>query len=121
MEIATKKKEYKIDATGRKLGRVASEISSIILGKNSPDFAPNKIANVKIIVSGVESLNISEDKLENTSYKRYSGYPGGQKTESMKKIIDKKGMTEILRLAVIGMIPRNKLRNGRMKNLTFSQ
>jgi large subunit ribosomal protein L13 len=111
------KTQYKIDVTGKKLGRIASEIATILMGKNSVDFAPNKVANVKVEISGIDSMDISDKRRESTTYKRYSGYPGGQTVEPMEKIIEKKGYSEVLRIAVEGMIPRNKLRKDRMKNL----
>jgi len=119
MTEQTKKTAYKIDVSGKRLGRVASEIASLLIGKTSPDFTPNIIADVEVHVSGVDGMDISEKKHEGSTYKRYSGYPSGQKTETMAKVVEKKGYKEVLRMAVEGMIPRNKLRKGRMKNLVI--
>jgi len=91
------------------------------MGKNKADFAPNKIANVRVQISGVDSMDISDKRRDGTTYKRYSGYPGGQRVETMGKVIDKKGYSEVLKTAVEGMIPRNKLRKGRMKNLVIEK
>lgn len=119
MTETKEKTEYKVDVTGKRLGRIASEIATILMGKNSVDFAPNKVANVKVKVSGVDAMDISDKRREGTTYKRYSGYPGGQSVEPMEKVIEKKGYSEVLKIAVEGMIPRNKLRKNRMKNLVI--
>lgn len=117
----TEKNTHTIDVTGKRLGRAASEIAFILMGKNSPDFAPNKVANIEVRVAGVGAMDISEKKHEGSTYKRYSGYPGGQTVETMTQVVDKKGYEEVLRIAIEGMIPRNKLRKERMKNLVFEK
>ena len=117
MATETTQRTIQIDAAGRPLGRVASEAASHILGKTSPDFAKNKVADVIVEVSNVEKLKISEAKRMQKIYQRYSGYPSGQKEMTLSELIEKKGYAEVLRRAVDGMIPRNRLRNPRMKNL----
>jgi large subunit ribosomal protein L13 len=59
--------------------------------------------------------------MENKTYKSYSGFPGGLKTRSMKKVVQDKGVKEALRIAVRGMLPKNKLRDRLMKNLTIEE
>ena len=113
--------KYTIDATGKKLGRVASEAAVYLLGKNQPDFARNKIVGGTVEIVNTSKADISEKKLTQKKYIRYSGYPGGLKSPSMRNVIDKKGYAEIFTLAVYGMLPSNKLRPILMKNLTVTE
>ncbi len=113
--------EYTIDATEKKLGRVASEAAILLMGKNSADFQKNTVASVKVNVTNTSKLDIDPKKLDNKEYKRYSGYPGGLKIRKMKQVIDKKGFSEILEKAIYGMLPANKLRAVIMKNLAITE
>lgn len=111
------KKEYSIDASGMKLGRVASEAAKILMGKNTTEFVRNMIPLVKVNISNASKLSVTNRKIESKLYKNYSGYPGGLKETTMKKVIADKGMKETVRIAVKGMLPKNKLRDRMMKNL----
>lgn len=99
------------------MGRLASEIATILMGKNRPDFVRNSIPEVKIKVSNAGKISVTNKKLDSKIYQNYSGYPGGLKERSMKKVVEDKGMKETLRIAVKGMLPKNKLRDRMMKNL----
>jgi len=114
-------KEFTFDATDKKLGRLASEIAVILMGKNDPSYQPNKLAPHKVVVSNASKLAISPKKFDEKTYSKYSGYPGGLKHVSMERLIEKKGYEEILRKAIFGMLPGNKLRNEMMKNLTITE
>lgn len=109
-----------IDATNKKLGRVATEVAVILRGKDQVTFAPNVFPDVKVEVVNASKISVDETKLKTKIYKRYSGYPGGQKELSMEKIVDKKGMKEAVRIAVRGMLPPNKLRAKMLRNLTIT-
>ena len=113
--------KYSIDASGKKLGRVASEAASYLLGKNQVSFVKNKIVGSVVEIVNVSKADINEKKLLQKRYARYTGYPGGLRTPSMKNVIDKKGYVEIFTLAVYGMLPTNKLRPKLMKNLTVKE
>lgn len=110
-----------IDASGKKLGRVASEAAVFLIGKDKPDFARNKVSGVAVEIVNASKADINERKLSDKKYVRYSGYPGGIKSPTMKNVIEKKGYAEIFTLAVYGMIPSNKLRAKIMKNLTVTE
>lgn len=112
-------KKYNIDATGRTLGRVASEVATILIGKNSPEFVKYRILPVQVIVENAKKLLILERRMKKT-YVHYTGYPGGLRTTTMKSLIEKKGIDEVFRRAVYGMIPHNRLRKERMKNLIIN-
>ncbi len=109
--------EYNIDAKGKKLGRLASEVAILLMGKNLPDFQKNEVADVKVNIENSSELDIDNKKLDNKEYQRYSGYPGGRKVRKMKEVIAKKGYGEVVEKAVYGMLPANKLRAKIMKNL----
>lgn len=108
-----------IDAKGKKLGRIASEAAMTLMGKDNPDYQPNIVSKNKVIIINSSQADISTKKKEEKEYPKYSGYPGGLKFEKMSKIIDSKGYKEIFEKAIYGMIPANRLRKSRMKNLTI--
>lgn len=114
------KKAYTVDASGRSLGRVATEVASIVLGKASAQYVQNEVLPVTVTVINAGKMKLSEKRVAQKDYTHYTGYPGGLRTTSMQQMIDKKGMSEVLRKAVDGMIPRNKLRKERMKRVTIT-
>ncbi len=111
---------YTIDASGRSLGRVASEAASALLGKKSAHYVQNLVLPVEVTVTNADKLSLSERRIAGKIYQRYTGYPGGLKETNMASMIEKKGKTEVLRIAIDGMLPRNKLRKDRMKRLTIT-
>lgn len=112
--------EYTIDAKGRPLGRVASEAAQALLGKKSAKFVKNKVLPVKVTIVNAAKIPVAEKKLDQKTYLRYTGYPGGLKILTMKQLVEKKGIAFVLNKTVDGMIPRNKLRKERMKRLTIT-
>lgn len=112
--------EHTIDAQGKKLGRVATQAATILMGKNRTDFVRNAIPDVKLKIINSEKISTTNKKMEQKVYKNYSGYPGGLKERSMKKVVADSGMKEALRIAIRGMLPKNKLRDRMMKNLIIT-
>lgn len=112
---------YTIDAQGKKLGRVAAEAASVLMGKNDPSFVRNKLQDVKVTILNASLADISDTKKDTKEYERYSGYPGGLVYEKMKRTIEKKGFAEVFRYAVMGMLPANRLADQMMKNLTVKE
>lgn len=112
--------KHTIDAKGKAPGRVATEVAVLLMGKNRTDFARNRIPEIEVEVNSSSAMSLDQKKLKDKEYYRYSGYPGGLKTESMEKVIEKKGAKEVLRRAVYGMLPKNKLRPRMMKNLKIN-
>lgn len=110
---------YTIDATGRTLGRVASEAASALLGKKSVHFIKNEVLPVNVIVENVEKLSIPERRLNEKEYVHFTGHVGGLRTTTLPVLIEKKGIVHVFRKTVEGMIPRNKLRDARMKKLVI--
>ena len=87
--------KIEINATGEKVGRVASKAASLLMGKDSTDFTRNKVASVEVKITNTSKLEISEGKKDGKIYTHYTGYPGGLREETMGKLIDKKGYGEI--------------------------
>ncbi len=114
-------KEYIIDASNRPLGRVSTEIASILNAKNSTNFAKNIVASIKVKVINASKLKLTGNKLKDSTHKRYSGYPDGQKVSRFQDVIAKKGHSELIKHAVLGMLPKNKLQTERMKNLVIEE
>ncbi|MBL7045558.1 MAG: 50S ribosomal protein L13 [Parcubacteria group bacterium] len=112
--------KYEIDATGKKLGRVATEAAHVLLGKGSVNFAKNVSADVDVRIMNASKLDINDKKMDQKEYQRYSGHPGGQKIETARKIVEKKGYRELVLKAVYGMLPANRLRKERLKKLTVN-
>jgi large subunit ribosomal protein L13 len=110
-----------IDASGQSIGRIASRVAHVLLGKDQTDFAKNKTAPVQVVVQNMRRAVITGAKRTDKTLKRYSGYPGGLKTPSLDVVIAKKGHGEVLKKAVERMLPRNRLRTLRMKNLTINE
>lgn len=111
---------YKVDATNKSLGRVASVVASYLNGKAEVDFAPNKKTHVAgVEISNASLMKINPKKSEVKNYAKFTGYPGGFKYESLKEIVDKKGYNEILKIAIKGMLPKNKLQTDLMKKIKF--
>ncbi len=108
-----------IDAQDKTLGRVASAAAKALLGKGTATFAKNVVAGEEVKVVNATKVRISGTKMRDKSYVRYSGYPGGQKFESYKQLTVRRGVREAIRRAVMGMLPKNKLRARRIKFLTI--
>ncbi len=121
MENKIETKEYTIDAEGKSLGRLCTEIASILNAKNSTSFAKNIVKDVKVKVINSSKVKFTGNKLKESIHKRYSGYPGGQKVLNLSMVADKKGFAEIIKHAVQGMLPKNKLQDKRMKNLSIEE
>lgn len=113
------KHEYNIDAEGKRLGRLASEVAVLLMGKQLPDFTRNKVPAVSVTVENIDLLDVNSKKKSEKIYNHYTGHPGGLREYPMKKVIADKGMSEVFEKAVYGMLPGNKLRPLMMKNLTI--
>lgn len=109
--------KYTIDAKGKAPGRVATKVAVLLMGKNRTDFVRNKIPTVQVEVLNARGLSLEAKKLRDKRYASHSGYPGNLKLETMGRVVEKKGAKEVLRRAVYGMLPKNKLRPRMMKNL----
>ena len=119
--MSTNVTSYTIDAKGKKLGRVASQAASILMGKNSTSFARHKAPEVQVEITNVSQLSLSEKRRATHTYAHFSGYQGGLRFETLDALIKRRGYKDAVMHAVRGMIPRNKLRPGMLKRLTISE
>ncbi len=110
-----------INASGQKLGRIATQAAMILRGKNDPSFAPNKLSENTVIIENASLVDLSDAKLDDFEYKRFSGFPGGLSRETRRHVISRKGddrgYDHIFRHAIRGMLPNNKLRDRMLKKL----
>jgi large subunit ribosomal protein L13 len=121
MTHESKTQEIKVNVSGMRVGRAATQIAALLLGKNRVDCEKREVADVKVIVENVSELSIPDAKKITKKYNDYSGYPGGLRQTAMKRIIEKFGEQDVLREAVLRMLPRNTLRTKRIKNLIISK
>ncbi len=110
-----------IDAKNKRLGKLASEIAVVLMGKNSVNFAKNTVADVKVIVENADQIDITDKKKDQKYYLNYSGFPGGQKKEFLGRLLMRKGPEEIIKRAVSRMLPKNKLRDRMLLNIEIKK
>jgi len=108
-----------IDAEGRTLGRVASEVAMSLMGKTKATFERNKYSGFPVKVINASKLRITTKKLDEIYHTRYSGMRGGLRVLKGTETAEKKGFKELIKLATYQMLPDNKLRRIMMKNLTI--
>ncbi len=113
-------KEQKIiDASGRTLGRVSTEIAMSLMGKTKATFLRNVYTGIPVKVVNASKIKITIKKLDQIVHKRYSGMRGGLRIIKGTETLEKKGMEELIKHAVYQMLPSNKIRREMMKNLTI--
>ena len=109
-----------LDATGETLGRLASKVAKILQGKEKVDFTNNQTGNVKVVVNNIVHILVTGKKQTQKIYYRHTvGYVGHLKSTSLEQLWEK-DPTKVFYKAVFGMLPENKWRNLRMKNLTIN-
>ena len=113
-----KRETHTIDAANKILGRLAIEVSGLLRGKNKLDFAPNKDVGDIVIIKNIKKIIVTGKKFDNKIYYHHTGYMGGLKEITYKKLF-KKNPGEVLKKAVFGMMPKNKLRAIQIKRLKF--
>ena len=105
-----------MSASGKVLGRFATEVAKILMGKNKVEYAPNQNVGDKVVITNAERITVTGNKVEDKLYRHYTGFPGGLREETFGKLKARKP-EEILKRAISGMLPKNKLRKDRMNNL----
>jgi large subunit ribosomal protein L13 len=110
-----------IDASGRTLGRVATEIAMALMGKDRVTFSRNSYSGAPVKVINSSKIRITEKKLATINHKRYSGQPGGLRIIPAAETKEKKGMKELVRLVTKQMLPDNKIRRDMLKNLIIEE
>ena len=110
------RKWYVVDAEGKTLGRLASEVASVLRGKNKPTYTPHVDCGDNVIVVNAEKVSVTGKKRKEKIYVSYSGFPGGKKEVTFEEMQAKKP-EEIIRHAVKGMLPEGKLGRRMFKKL----
>jgi len=114
--LEVERKWYVVDAEGKTLGRLATEIARILRGKNKPRYTPHVDVGDFVVVVNAEKVVVTGRKAEQKVYRRHSGYPGGMKETSYEQMLERRP-TEILRKAVYGMMPKTRLARQQFKKL----
>lgn len=105
-----------VDANDQNLGRLATRIAEVLIGKNKPTYTPGVDTGDFVVVVNAERITVTGNKLEDKKYYRHTGYPGGIKETTLKQMLQK-NPDRVLRAAVWGMVPHNKLGRALMKKL----
>ena len=114
---ATVNKEWLlVDAEGQTLGRLASKVAKILRGKYKTNFTPHVDCGDNVIVINAEKIQLSGNKLEEKTYLRYTGYPGGQRSTTASELLSKHP-ERLIEKSVKGMLPKNKLGADLFRNL----
>ena len=114
---ATRERDWLVvDATGKTLGRLATQIADRLRGKHKPDFTPHCDVGDFVIVVNAEKISVTGRKRQQKRYYRHSGYPGGLRTRTLEEMLARRP-EEVIRLAVKGMLPRTRLGRAQLGKL----
>jgi len=115
-ELAASGKWYVIDAADQVLGRVATKAATILTGKHKPQYAPFLLTGDHVIIVNAEKIKLTGEKLDKKVYRWHTLYPGGLREVAARKVFESKP-EKLIREAVLGMLPKNKLRKRMVKRL----
>ncbi len=110
------RKTYLVNASGKTLGRLATRIASILIGKGKVVYAPDQLCGDQVVVINAKEVYVTGKKSVQKIYKHYTGYPGGQKTYRFEELISEKP-EEVIKRAVSRMLPKNKLGREMLRRL----
>jgi large subunit ribosomal protein L13 len=105
-----------VDASGKTLGRLATQVADALRGKRKPEYTPHIDVGDFVIVVNAERVSVTGRKLEQKRYYRHSGYPGGLRSRTLREQLERRP-TEVIRKAVKGMLPRNRLGRAQLLKL----
>lgn len=114
--ISIERKIHTIDASGQVLGRLATQIANLLNGKHKVDYAPNVDGGDAVMIKNAAKIKVTGKKMEQKEYKKHTLYPGGLKVRPLRFVL-KNNPAEVIRLAVVKMIPKNRLRDQKLKRL----
>src|SRR5215475_962279 len=115
-EFAALDKWYVIDATDQVLGRVATKAATILTGKHRPQYAPFLVSGDHVVIVNADKIRLTGQKLDSKVYRHHTLYPGGLREIAAKRVFESKP-DKMIREAVLGMLPKNKLRKRMVKRL----
>ena len=107
---------YLVDAQGQTLGRLATQIADTLRGKRKPQYTPHVDTGDFVVVVNAEKVAVTGNKLDQKRYYRHSGYPGGLRSRTLREQLERRP-TEVLRTAVRGMLPKNRLARRQLTKL----
>jgi len=107
---------YVVDAQGRALGRLATQIAETLRGKRKPDYTPHCDTGDFVVVVNAAKIKVTGSKLNDKLYHRHSGYPGGLRSRTLGEMLERRP-EEVIRKAVKGMLPRNRLARQQLRKL----
>jgi len=107
---------YVVDAEGKTLGRLATHIADTLRGKGKPQYTPHVDTGDFVVVVNAEKIHVTGKKLDDKMYHRHSGYPGGLRSRTLREELERRP-TEVIRKAVRGMLPRNRLGRAQLLKL----
>ena len=107
---------YVVDAEGKTLGRLATQIADTLRGKRKPQYTPHVDTGDFVVVVNAEKIDVTGKKLDEKMYYRHSGYPGGLRKRTLREELERRP-TEVLRKAVRGMLPRTRLGRAQLTKL----
>ncbi|MCL4522317.1 MAG: 50S ribosomal protein L13 [Acidobacteria bacterium] len=116
-ELAAGSTWYVVDATGQVLGRLATRVARVLMGKDKPVFTPSMDTGDHVIVINADRIKMTGNKLEQKVYQSHSGFPGGWKEVPAKRLKAQQRADRIVREAIVGMLPKNKLQARRARKL----
>jgi large subunit ribosomal protein L13 len=105
-----------VDASGQTLGRLATRIADVLRGKRKPEYTPHIDVGDFVVVVNAEKIAVTGNKRQQKLYHRHSGYPGGLRSRNLEQMLERRP-EEVLRLAVKGMLPRNRLGRAQLRKL----
>ena len=105
-----------VDANGQTLGRLATQIAELLRGKRKPEYTPHCDTGDFVVVINAEKISVSGNKRKEKLYRRHSGYPGGLRERTLEEMLERRP-EEVIRIAVKGMLPRNRLARKQLTKL----
>jgi len=115
-ESTIERKWFVVDASGQRLGRLATEVATVLRGKHKPTFTPHVDCGDYVVIINASEIELTRDKWNDKLYRTHSNYPGGLKTKTAKVLMAEKP-TRMVELAIKGMLPKGKLGNQMYKKL----
>lgn len=115
--VKRERQQHILDATDMSVGRIASHVAMILMGKNKPEYQPHTDCGDRVLVTNAQKVKFTASKLEQKVFYKHTQYPGGLKRTFLKDLF-KKSPELVLKKAVYNMLPKNKLRPLRMKRFS---
>jgi large subunit ribosomal protein L13 len=105
-----------VDANGKTLGRLATQVADMLRGKRKPEYTPHVDTGDFVVIVNAEKVHVTGDKRTAKMYRHHSGYPGGLRSRSLEEMLQRRP-EEVIRIAVKGMLPRNRLARQQLRKL----